>query len=219
MQTKISSEIKALLVIIGFLIVVYLGFFAFEFFKKQNEVTPTGQTGQVTNTRIEQASIIGCYVATIPSDVKSSSTAKDVYTLNVQNQIPDGDQTNSEFDVSKVSGTLSFKNFQKDSSSGTFTGIYSSKAWMVDAGGNKVAVNGSSENSYAFDIEDVLFGEYTFQSEGTTSVAQIMFKKVGTDFVRGYGEMNATGDRFDNLSEITYESSPLSLFKKTACNI
>lgn len=115
--------------------------------------------------------IVGCYV---------SRTAKDVYTLNI-----------SEQDGEDVYGKLAFKNFEKDSSSGTFDGTYK---------------------------DGVLFGEYAFQSEGTDSVLQVAFKKVGEDFVRGYGEMNVEGNEFVDPSAINYDaSSSLSVFKKENC--
>src|SRR5689334_4035499 len=85
---------------------------------------------------LSQASIKGCYVATI---------GKDVYTLNILSQ-------NGE----KVEGTLSFKNFEKDSSSGTFKGTYK---------------------------DGILLGDYSFTSEGMDSVMQVIFKKFGDDFM------------------------------------
>lgn len=97
-----------------------------------------------------------------------------------------------EQEESDVEGTLEFDNFEKDSSSGTFEGTY--------------------EN-------EILLGDYAFQSEGTNSVIQVTFKKSGEDFIRGYGPLNTDGTRFTDLSKVTYDSSaPLSVFKKEACN-
>jgi hypothetical protein len=89
-----------------------------------------------------------------------------------------------------VSGTLAFNNFEKDSSKGSFSGTY--------------------RNS-------ILLGNYTFQSEGMNSVMEVAFKKVGNNFVRGYGEVNADGTTFVNPETITYEENELSVFKKTPC--
>ena len=86
-------------------------------------------------------------------------------------------------------GTLDIKNFEKDSSSGTLTGTYK---------------NG------------ILLADYTFQSEGTESVNQVIFKKIGDDFVRGYGNMDATGTRFADLNNITYDMS--AIYKKVPSN-
>ncbi len=116
-------------------------------------------------------SIAGCYRA---------RTGQDVYTLSILSQ-------NGE----AFEGTLSFKNFEKDSSSGAYQGTYK---------------NG------------VLLGDYSFQSEGMFSVMQVIFKKSGTDFVRGYGPLNAEGTRFSDLNNITYDSSStLSVFKQEDC--
>ena len=102
-------------------------------------------------------SIKGCYVARLE---------KDVYSLAILSQ-------NGE----SFEGTLVFKNFEKDSSSGTYKGTYK---------------NG------------ILLGKYSFQEEGTNSVMEVIFKKQGSDFIRGYGPLNEAGDGFANLDDITY---------------
>ncbi|HLP86381.1 MAG TPA: hypothetical protein VK153_00690 [Candidatus Paceibacterota bacterium] len=128
----------------------------------------------IKSPTIEQISIEeGCYTAT---------NEKDIYTLNIQN-----------IQGNKVSGFLSLKNFEKDSSSGIFNGIYNK-----DTG--------------------VLLADYSFQSEGILSDMQVIFKKSGDDFIRGYGSLNQDGTRFTDLENITYdEASPLSVFKKGEC--
>lgn len=93
--------------------------------------------------------IRGCYVSEI---------GKDVYTLKVTKQ--KGEQ---------FEGTLQFKNFEKDSSSGTYSGTYTN---------------------------EILSGEYAFQSEGLDSVITTQFKKEGTQFVRGI-EQEEGGVLFD----------------------
>ncbi len=85
-----------------------------------------------------------------------------------------------------IDGKLVFKNFEKDSSSGDFKGTYK---------------------------DGMLFGNYTFNSEGSDSVLNVIFKRVGADFVRGYGDMNATGDTFLDINKVTYDSSVV--FRKT----
>lgn len=95
--------------------------------------------------------IRGCYI---------SALAKDVYTLKVDTQ-----------EGENFSGTLQFKNFEKDSSSGTYIGTY---------------------------VDGVLSGEYAFQSEGLDSKVNTRFKKVGEAFVRGIesenGDVTFNGD-------------------------
>lgn len=118
----------------------------------------------------ETASITGCYVARL---------AKDVYTLNVQ----------SEFE-GKVTGTLTFKNFEKDSSSGTIMGMYNN---------------------------DILDALYTFNSEGMESEMQVVFKKTPEGFVRGYGEMDTVENRvtFKDVNALEWDTK--AVFKAEPC--
>jgi hypothetical protein len=47
---------------------------------------------------------------------------------------------------------------------------------------------------------------YTFRSEGTMSVRQVVFKMEGTALTEGYGDIDASGDtvKFKNISELKY---------------
>lgn len=135
-------------------------------------VTQANKKADMTpNAPVAQESIVGCYAM--------NNNDKDIYTLNVASQ-----------DGATVAGTLRFKNFEKDSSSGTFAGTYQ---------------NG------------VLIGDYTFNSEGMQSVMEVAFKKVGDNFVRGYGPVTNEGTRFVDYGTIVYTEEALSVFKKTAC--
>ncbi|MBP6866639.1 MAG: hypothetical protein KBC12_03815 [Candidatus Pacebacteria bacterium] len=125
------------------------------YFQKSKDANTNGETIVVSDGAIE-----GCYVATL---------AKDVYTLTILSE-----------EAGNFTGSLSFKNFEKDSSSGTYNGTYK---------------------------DGILLGDYSFQSEGMKSVMQVIFKKDGEAFVRGFGEVNETGDRFVNLDAITYDGS------------
>ena len=121
--------------------------------KNNTAVSPVVESPQVNVIK-------GCYVATL---------SKDVYTLNIQSQ-----------ENEQVSGALSFKNFQKDSSSGTFVGTYNN---------------------------DILLGDYSFNSEGMSSVLQVAFKKSENGFIRGFGDMDSTGTRFADVANLTYDDS------------
>ncbi|MEI8175196.1 MAG: hypothetical protein WCG28_04575, partial [bacterium] len=78
-------------------------------------------------------------------------------------------------------GYLDIKNSEKDSSFGILEGTYKN---------------------------EILLADYTFLSEETMSVNQVIFKKIGNNFIRGYGNRDdATGTRFVDLSKITYDSS------------
>ncbi len=113
--------------------------------------------------------ILGCY---------EMKTDKDVYSLLIAS-VQDGQFT----------GKLEFDNFEKDSSSGTYSGTYA---------------------------DGILLGDYSFQSEGMQSVMQVAFQKSGDSFVRGYGDVDATGTHFSDVNTITYDSSmKLSVFKRS----
>lgn len=153
-------------------IIICIGVFIFAWNMANNKPDVQDNTVPVAGQDVgtENGSVLGCYVG---------GTSQDIYTLRVEQQ--NGQQ---------VTGRLSFKNYQKDSSSGAFEGEYQ---------------------------DGILFGDYAFQSEGMDSVMEVAFKKVGDSFVRGYGDM--TGEaKFADADKITYdETSPLNVFKKTEC--
>ncbi len=126
----------------------------------------------VTENSTSTESIKGCYVAKLD---------KDVYTLTLISE-------NGKF----VLGTLQFKNFQKDSSSGVFDGTF---------------------------VDGLLYGTYVFQSEGSTSTIDVIFKKTENGFVRGFGDMTANGEHFVTIDNLKYDVTPE--FTKTTenCNV
>lgn len=117
-------------------------------------------------------SIIGCYVFRL---------SKDIYVLNIDQE-----------DANGVTGKLTFNNYEKDSSAGTFNGSYK---------------------------DGILSGYYTFTSEGLNSVAQMIFKKTDQGFIRGIGEMRAEGDSavFEDVNTVTFDPSQ-TFFKDDDCN-
>ena len=135
---------------LGVILVIIIGIFAYYYSIKTDP-------NDILPTPL--SSIKGCYVARL---------SKDVYTLTILSQ------SGESFE-----GTLSFKNFEKDSSSGTYKGTYK---------------------------DGILLGRYSFQEEGMNSVMQVIFKKQGSEFIRGYGALNETGDGFADLNAITYDS-------------
>ncbi|MBE8715243.1 hypothetical protein [Sphingobacterium hungaricum] len=44
--------------------------------------------------------------------------------------------------------------------------------------------------------DSILFADYTFKSEGVTSVRQVAFKKVGNGLVEGYGDVEESNGKF-----------------------
>lgn len=85
-------------------------------------------------------------------------------------------------DNNKVIGDLEFKNSEKDSSKGTIEGVYK---------------------------RNILIADYSFVSEGTSSVMQVAFKKTEEGFVPGYGliVMEGTTQKFKNTNDLTFDSS------------
>jgi hypothetical protein len=146
-------------IILVIIIIILLGILFYNRNKKDN--------GTVTPPVTEQESVLGCYVATL---------GKDVYTIKIETQAGEN-----------VGGKLSFKNFEKDSSSGTFSGTYK---------------------------DGILLGNYSFDSEGMHSDIQTIFKKTADGFVRGFGEMTSNGEKFADLGNITYD--PTYTFKSLA---
>ncbi|MFA6520411.1 MAG: hypothetical protein WCT44_02260 [Candidatus Paceibacterota bacterium] len=115
-----------------------------------------------------ETSIKGCYVAHLE---------KDIYTLVIQSE-KDG----------AVTGALAYNNYQKDSSSGSFTGTFK---------------------------DNILLGIYSFDSEGMHSNSQVIFKKVGDSFMQGFGTVKVVGDTssIDPISSVEY--NPKSTFIKS----
>lgn len=144
--------------IILIIIVILAGAF---YLYKRNNVGPL-------SLMTEEDESAGCYTAVLE---------KDVYALTITKE-----------DGENVSGKLLFKNFEKDSSSGTFEGTYKNR---------------------------ILHGIYSFESEGEKSELEVSFKMINEGFIRGFGDMNEEGNRFLNPKKLTYDTS--YIFRPTAC--
>lgn len=92
-------------------------------------------------------------------------------------------------DIKKfVTGNLNYHLAEKDANTGTFEGVL---------------------------LDDILLGDYTFQSEGTTSRREVIFKIVNHQLMEGYGRMDDEGICFVNTDHVTFSSTmPLT---KTHC--
>ena len=90
-----------------------------------------------------------------------------------------------------VSGALNYDIYQKDKNSGTILGVMQG---------------------------DLLVADYTFTSEGKTSVRQVAFKKTGSTLVGGVGEMEEKDGKmvFKDLSKLDF-SHPVVL-AEVDCN-
>lgn len=126
------------------------------------------KVGQAPVNENKESSIEGCYVAKL---------SRDVYTIVIQSE-KDG----------KVTGMIAYNNFEKDSSSGSFEGIFNN---------------------------NILTGNYSFDSEGSRSDSQLIFKKVGDSFVQGFGPVEVINGKetFDPISSVVYD--PKSTFVRS----
>ena len=89
-----------------------------------------------------------------------------------------------------VTGTLEYKNYEKDSSKGELEGKMSG---------------------------DTLIAQYRFSSEGTTSISQVVFLIKGDSAYEGFGEMEEKDGVmvFKNLNEIKFDTT--LILNKVSC--
>lgn len=83
-----------------------------------------------------------------------------------------------------VSGTLMYNFFEKDKNTGTIKGEMKG---------------------------DLLVAEYSFHAEGMESVREVAFKKMGKNFIEGYGESEEKDGKyvFINLDSLKFSNSVL----------
>jgi hypothetical protein len=89
-----------------------------------------------------------------------------------------------------VAGTLEYNLFQKDKNTGSISG------WLKD---------------------DLLLADYTFKSEGSSSVRQVAFKKIKGDWVEGYGDTKEENGRVVFVNTDSLEFEPKLALKKVDC--
>ncbi len=130
--------------------------------KSEINLSPTSQPTKVITTPATKVSVVGCYVAHL---------AKDVYTLEITSQVK-----------SAVKANIAYKNYEKDSSKGTFVGNFNS---------------------------GILSGMYTFTSEGLSSRRELIFKRDGQDFLPGFGPVATSGntEKFILPLKITWDQN------------
>lgn len=89
-----------------------------------------------------------------------------------------------------VNGELAYNWFEKDKNSGTLSGIF---------------------------VGDTLFADYTFQSEGTTSVRETAFVKNGDKLTEGFGEVTEKDNKqvFKNPKALKFDSD--IVLERTEC--
>lgn len=109
------------------------------------------------------------------------------YTFNDNNSSVRFEVTDNKNNF--IKGYLEYHLAEKDANTGTFEGVL---------------------------LDDILLGDYTFQSEGLTSKREVIFKIVNHQLIEGYGQMDEEGICFVNTDHVTFSSTmPLA---KTDCN-
>jgi len=123
-------------------------------------------------------------------DTSSKTLPVDLNGCYLMNIGKDTAKLHLEVEGIHVSGTLSYKRFEKDSNSGTIDGIIE---------GEKIKL------------------WYRFASEGKISVREVYFKIVGGKLAEGYGDIGLRNDTaiFKYPSTLNYEEKHPYL--KTAC--
>jgi hypothetical protein len=95
----------------------------------------------------------------------------------------------TDIEDSIITGTLNYHLAEKDANIGTFKGVL---------------------------LDDIILGDYIFQSEGLTSKREVIFKLINGQLIEGYGDMDEEGICFANTDHVTFTSTmPLT---KTDCN-
>jgi hypothetical protein len=91
-----------------------------------------------------------------------------------------------------VSGNLKYDWAQKDRNIGTVEGVVK---------------------------DSLIVANYTFQSEGTTSVRQVVFKINGNELTEGFGPVNTSGDTtmFSDIAKLQFQND--RTFKKVECTL
>lgn len=91
---------------------------------------------------------------------------------------------------SVVNGTLNFNFFEKDSNKGTIKGVLRG---------------------------DKIIADYTFQSEGLTTVREVVFLLQDKTLVQGFGELQEKGGKFVFTDPDNLQYQPDNPFIKTDC--
>jgi len=89
-----------------------------------------------------------------------------------------------------VAGDLKYAWFEKDSNTGMFSGMFKG---------------------------DTLYADYTFQSEGMTSIREIVLIRKGDNLLQGYGDITEKGNKqlFKDRKSIKFDEK--MVLKKVAC--
>lgn len=130
---------------------------------------------------------------TAPSDTGATNTQINSTTCYAYHSANDTIMLTLIAAEANVSGNLVYAYSGKDKNSGTLNGIMKG---------------------------DTLLADYTFMSEGKSSVRQVAFLRKGDGFVEGYGDLKMEGDKmlFRNTGALKF-SSTMALQKRPCGNL
>lgn len=128
--------------------------------------------------------------AKIDSTIVTNATAPDAVQCYQYIKNRDTATLSLKTEDNKVTGTLGYNLYEKDKNAGTLTGL----------------VKG-----------DTIIANYTFQSEGKTSVREVAFLKQGDQLVEGFGDVQEIkGEvKYKDVSKLKFGSS--MVFSKADC--
>lgn len=89
-----------------------------------------------------------------------------------------------------VAGDLKYAWFEKDSNTGMFSGMFKG---------------------------DTLYADYTFQSEGVTSIREIVMLRKGDNLLQGYGDITEQGNKQAFKNKKTLKFDDKMVLKKITC--
>ena len=114
--------------------------------------------------------------------VAANNTAVPLITPGCYSYITKNDSAFLKLEISgnKISGDLHYSLYEKDNNKGT--------------------INGTLKDS-------LIIAYYTFQSEGMTSVRQVVFEINDSSLIEGFGDIEVRGDtaKFKNISQLQFQ--------------
>jgi len=132
--------------------------------------------------------------ATIHNNLEDTivTSAKPVQLSGCYKMIMKRDTAKMEITLrdSTVTGTLDYLFYEKDKSRGTIKGVIRN---------------------------EMLFADYTFASEGTTSVREVVFKIEGDTLIPGFGDLTEKENKLVFTNRQALQFQPANPFLKVSC--
>ncbi|MEO6819036.1 MAG: hypothetical protein ABI204_04875 [Ginsengibacter sp.] len=123
-------------------------------------------------------------------NVTMATSAPELDGCYFSNQNKDSSNLKINIKNGEVTGTLNYNLYEKDKNSGTISGSYK---------------------------DSLIIANYSFQSEGVTSMREVVFKVANGELLEGYGDIETAGSivKFKDISQLKYQDK--SPFIKKEC--